>query len=509
MPRRPTFHTPELADLNRQLAFAPRATQIKRLEAAEALVRDVVDTQAYPVEFIVFKLTGYRPDEAADSTIPGEALRADLVTMIQVASQHCPLPADGSRGEPLDIEAVAERLGRSRRSIRRLRDKGLVFWWTRPAQGAMRLGCPEDMLQWFMDRVDMPARARATAEQRTAIEAFAANHATDSLLALATQAASHVGVSVDTARGVLRRAVESGRVDVAAGTRLQSRQGTLALRAVRRGVQPSVIATRLHVTPPSVHRAVRRAQVRRVHRLLASPPLHANAGETGPPPALRWDTTLVPGTSTTFESARVHAAAAAVAALGATFAACPGRASAAAWSGVEAAVQAVTRHWWGVLLSLSPTIEGAIQQWAGRGLAEVPLPVLRRVLPMSVDATIDTLARSPVAEADRLEGRVRTAVDRALVRVGRRQGTVTDARREGVFLLRHTPWRLLLPDPRWERALDRLSPADTQLAGVRLGLGGMPMEPLDAWLQRTGVTPQAAAARLAAVRGRLHEAAYV
>jgi hypothetical protein len=157
-----------------------------------------------------------------------------------------------------------------------------------------------------------------------------------------------------------------------------------------------------------------------------------------------------------------------------------------------------------MVLAMGPVLELALTQWAGRSVQNVPLPVLRRVLPGLVDAAIDTIAKLSPDDAVRLPDRTRAAADRRLVGAARlgRDGNAGTA--QGVFLLRHTPWRLLLPDPRWERAADRLSTADLDFAITRFALHGRAMCTIDTMAKQSGATSQSVAAKTGVLRTRLH-----
>ncbi len=505
MPRRPEFRSSVIADLNRQLEWAPEAVRRKRLESAEALIRDIDADRGYPMDFITFRLTGYRPDEAGQEVVVGAALRADLVTMIQVASRGCPLEAGGSRGPLLDLDQVAASFGRSRSGLRSMRDQGLVLWWSRLGDGPLRLAAPDDMLNWFRTAVDVAPGSSRVAGQVEDIERRAAAMASGygDLVSLSRAVAQDVGCSIDTVRGVLRRAVDAGRLALAKGTRLDDRQGTLILRGVRRGVSATALASRLGIGVPSVHRACRRAQLKRIKRVLASPPVRRSDGEVTEPPRLRWDAVLVPGRDVDVDvESSYHGTAAALEVLAEAVKGCTARSGVDAWVRVEAAVQAMTRHWWGVLLGLTPAVAAALSQWSGRSADTLPAPVMVRVLPPLVDVMIDTVKRSEDGP-ERLSQRVRAACDRRLVQVATMSDRGTSASGEGVFLIRHTPWRLVLPDPRWERSVDRLQDDDVDFACTQLGLRGQTLTSPGALAARFGTSVQSIVARTAAIRSRL------
>src|SRR4051794_36550235 len=91
MPPLPRLKVPALAELARQLRFEPAKAARRQLELAEALVGQIDPAQVYPYEWVVFRLTGYRPDDGGGAaaasggpiTIPGSALLADLPPLIE------------------------------------------------------------------------------------------------------------------------------------------------------------------------------------------------------------------------------------------------------------------------------------------------------------------------------------------------------------------------------------------------------------------------------------------
>jgi len=522
MPRRPSFRSSAIEDLNRQLAFAPQTVQRSRLEAAESLIQSIDAHRMYPMDFVTFKLTGYRPDESVQEHIVGAALRADLVTMIQVASRSCPLAWNGDRGQPLDLDAVATRLGCARRSLRTLRPRGLVFWWTSRSGYPQRLGCPPDMLEWFAGEVQTVAPQWLDEDQRRQIETAASAYmATRSSQATLADVVRHVAATqqlgCDVVRGVLRRAVDAGRVDLPRAKRLQRRDGRLALRAIRHGLPVSSIARRLSISVSSVHRSLQRERLALLVRHLARPCMAIDPTmnfdvPSVPPPRLRWDCTMLLDpldTSTVIKGvgtseANLKAIAASMGHLQVLIKAADPRGSIDAWAAIDAGLMELTRRWWGVLLGLRPSIEAGLSGWSGRPVSQMPAAVLRRLLPGLVDVAIATLRRAQVGDAKRLPDRTRSAIDRVLIDPATHVHSGLADTPRGVFLLRHTPWRLLLPDPRWERAIGELSESDAALAMERFGLHGEPLHSATQCAVACGCSVQAIAARTSWLRGQLY-----
>ncbi|MCH2137015.1 MAG: hypothetical protein MK101_10620 [Phycisphaerales bacterium] len=514
MPPRPSFRTRAIEELNRHLSFAPEAARVSRLEAAEALIREIDSDRAYPIDFLVYRLTGYRPEDVVDEQVVGSALRWDLVTMIQNASRKCPLPWDGPRGQPLDMDAVAARLGCARRTLRGLRRRGLVFWWMSPTDGPPRLGCPPDMLEWFIEHVGVPDVVGVDSQRRHKIIATASQLEPGSGLAdLVRRVAAELGIGESIVRGVLRRAVDRGEVALPSARRLQRREATVALRSLRQGVAVVDIARRLRVGVPSVHRALRRQRLAVLDRCLARGCLKVDVGQEGlmdAAPPLCWDATVVPHVhhagGVGGAAGLVETLAAAVSTLRVCREKVHARSSEEVFACLDRALVDMTRCWWALLQQLGAAMGAALAGWARCAVGEIPSPVLAGVLGPMVDRVIETVRKSSVSDGPRLQDRVRVVSDRFLVDPPERGGMPMGASEaRGVFLVRHTPWRWLLPDPRWERVMGGLRGDDALLASQRFALEGERLHAAGECARMRGCSVQAIAARTGWLRRRLRE----
>src|SRR5688572_1970540 len=92
MPRAPAFKIEALADLLRQLEYAPPETRRRQMDAAERLAGDIQPDLAYPREFVIYRITGYRQEFDELVTFAGAALRTDLCNLIQRLSDALNLP---------------------------------------------------------------------------------------------------------------------------------------------------------------------------------------------------------------------------------------------------------------------------------------------------------------------------------------------------------------------------------------------------------------------------------
>jgi RNA polymerase sigma factor (sigma-70 family) len=119
------FRIDSLAALARQMAFAPSDTRAAQVAAAEELLHDIDPAKAYPFEFIVFRVTGYRPKTAAADLLAGIALQHDLGLLIEQVSDTLDVPTNAVSEPVLTIEDVTERFSVTSKTIQRWRRKGL------------------------------------------------------------------------------------------------------------------------------------------------------------------------------------------------------------------------------------------------------------------------------------------------------------------------------------------------------------------------------------------------
>ncbi|MBL8764415.1 MAG: hypothetical protein JNM07_09120 [Phycisphaerae bacterium] len=129
MSRPPAFRVPALSRLGRELRFIPPEAARRQLEAVESLVTRIDPARAYPEEWIVYSITGFRPTSTSDppEMIVGEALIADLPALAHRLSLAAgPLAATGAARGFIDADTLAGRWGVTRRTLERLSRNGLV-----------------------------------------------------------------------------------------------------------------------------------------------------------------------------------------------------------------------------------------------------------------------------------------------------------------------------------------------------------------------------------------------
>lgn len=127
MPRLLKLRVAALERIAHELRFAPAAAARRHTARAEKLAAIVVPAVVYPEDFVVFQITGFRPEIAQPELIPGDALLRDLAGLIDRLSRRAEFTRE-ELGPPqwLTTDDLLKRWGLSRKSIERLRVRGLI-----------------------------------------------------------------------------------------------------------------------------------------------------------------------------------------------------------------------------------------------------------------------------------------------------------------------------------------------------------------------------------------------
>ncbi|XHC25579.1 hypothetical protein ABWH91_15355 [Phycisphaerales bacterium ac7] len=162
MPKLSSIRLDALSDLVAELRYTPRDALRRCVERTESLAMEIDPETTYPMEWVVFRVTGYRPKDAPEEMVVGEALIADLSSMLEHLSEIAEIGEADLVGETLSTEDLMERWGVSRRSIERYRRMGLVARRYQDASGVTRLAFSADVVEAFEDRRgDRLERARS------------------------------------------------------------------------------------------------------------------------------------------------------------------------------------------------------------------------------------------------------------------------------------------------------------------------------------------------------------
>ncbi|MDB5297236.1 MAG: polymerase sigma factor, sigma-70 family [Phycisphaerales bacterium] len=119
------FRIEPLADLARQMGFAPRDTRLAQITAAEVFLHEIDPNKAYPFELVVHKVTGYRPRDYSEDLYAGQALQHDLGLLIETVSDTLDVKTSQADEPVLTIEDVTARFNVTSKTIQRWRRRGL------------------------------------------------------------------------------------------------------------------------------------------------------------------------------------------------------------------------------------------------------------------------------------------------------------------------------------------------------------------------------------------------
>lgn len=119
------YRLDSIASLARQMAFASAEVRLSQLSAAEALLLELDPLKAYPYDYVVFRVTGYRPKDPGKDLLTGLALQHDLGLLVEQVSETLSTPTADFPEPVLQIEDLTARFNVTSKTIQRWRRRGL------------------------------------------------------------------------------------------------------------------------------------------------------------------------------------------------------------------------------------------------------------------------------------------------------------------------------------------------------------------------------------------------
>ena len=83
-----------MAELTQQLLYAPSDKRIEQVRRAEKFHDEIQPGQAYPFDFVNYRVTGYRTEQTDETVMEAQALAVDLRLLIDSLSRSAPIPVD-------------------------------------------------------------------------------------------------------------------------------------------------------------------------------------------------------------------------------------------------------------------------------------------------------------------------------------------------------------------------------------------------------------------------------
>jgi len=239
------------------------------VDSAEKLFRVVEAAEEYPLDFVVFRLTGFRGEkqDADVEPIPGEALQHDLLQLVLDICDSAQLRVSDYGEEAYDTNDLAEMYSVSTKTIQRWRKSGLVARRLIFADGKCRIAFLASSMGWFRktrsDRIDRSARFSQMSDRereqiiRQARRLVSVGHCR--LSDVARRLASRTGRAAETIRYTIRRHDQDNPQDAIFPGRQEtlSDQDKLTIyRAFLSGAPVPALAKRFGRTRGSVYRIV-------------------------------------------------------------------------------------------------------------------------------------------------------------------------------------------------------------------------------------------------------------
>ncbi|MBN1553417.1 MAG: sigma-70 family RNA polymerase sigma factor [Phycisphaerae bacterium] len=123
------------------------------LDHAEELLRLIEPSQEYPYEFVVHRLTGYRPGGSAGPgmLLEGRSLQHDLLQLILDVSESFDLHTSDHDEVVYDTPALSQRFNVSTKTVQRWRNRGLPARRVIFPDGRRRVGFLDSSVRWFLE----------------------------------------------------------------------------------------------------------------------------------------------------------------------------------------------------------------------------------------------------------------------------------------------------------------------------------------------------------------------
>lgn len=239
------------------------------IDAAESLIRIVKPDREYPYDFVVYRITGYRPETSYPGSEPmnGKSLREDLQRLMLDVCDSFTLRCDDYSESVHDTDSLARRFNVSTKTIQRWRRSGLPVRRFVFPDGKKRIAFLESSVRWFVDdRKQQIARSmqftQLTSTERADIIRRArrmAKFAQCSLADVSRRLASKTHRAVETVRYTIRKhdlEHPEEAVFPYLTAPLGEQEKNVIYHCFLRGVAVPLLADRYHRTRGSIYRVI-------------------------------------------------------------------------------------------------------------------------------------------------------------------------------------------------------------------------------------------------------------
>lgn len=273
----PSLKCDSSARLIQDLRYTPTRRRVGVLQGLHKLIEILQPKSTYPLDFIYFHVTGYRPRGRTTDTLAevnGRTLLADIPVIIDYLSRQYHLadntwPAD----DPvMGVDDVAATLKVSTKTVKRWRNKGLAAMRLTGEDGKVRLAYRRSTVDFFAEKQsELTRRAgrfrRLSAAERASLVTQARElletHPSYSCHQVARELAETSGRSVETVRYTLLRYDRQHPEQALFGQKENTDRQELAQRVKRlydEGMSTAEIVEQVHKSSSTVHRLLLEAR---------------------------------------------------------------------------------------------------------------------------------------------------------------------------------------------------------------------------------------------------------
>jgi len=120
-------HLPLKELTDQQVRFAPPGRRLDHLARAERLLVEIESAKEYPYQYVVYRVTDYRPDAYPELLLSGQDLIHDLGSMIAELARSMPaVPVESVSETVLTLDEISKKLNVTTKTINRWRKRGLI-----------------------------------------------------------------------------------------------------------------------------------------------------------------------------------------------------------------------------------------------------------------------------------------------------------------------------------------------------------------------------------------------
>ncbi len=266
-----------MAELAAELSSGLKRLRKGYLDAAEELVRLIDCNQTYPYDFVVFKLTGYRPSqpEVRAEVLSGKGLQADLQSLLLDVSESFECSTSDYDETVFDTQALARRFRVSTKTVQRWRKRGLPARRMVFPDGRRRIGFLQSSVEWFTQDHKQEVKRGTNFSQLSDAEREEIIRRAKRMAGFTectmTDVARRLAKKMDRAVETIRYTIRKHDTESADDAVFPSLLGTLGdvekrriYRAFLRGTAVPELAKTYHRTRGSIYRIINEMRARRL-----------------------------------------------------------------------------------------------------------------------------------------------------------------------------------------------------------------------------------------------------